>query len=569
MLKLLFSVISSYLGYFKKAMLVILVFLGVIFLFLHVIQGNRISLQNEKILEENRKSIYSTIKQYEKDDSQFSKNTLFIYRALMCRMMGEACTDNPADAKKNFEYSWIAGISNLIALPYSHIPASGLAWVQNGLENAGFVPQTYAAEGIGFSSIKGYITIWKLFRDLAFMLLVLFMVILGFLIMFRVKLDGQTAVAIEAILPRIVITMLLITFSFAIVGFLIDFMYSIILIGTSIIFKLEPLKAGLEAQGKNIDEMQKNYLVASGRFLWPDSLNVVPFQRNGVFALGQELYNVLPNTFRFITQSLLSVLIGVGVTQAASKWFDKGLIEPLKGMGFQAATFGVQFGNAPAWLGLLWQIPLFVLFSFYLPGLVLGVIILLTVLMFIFRLFFMLLSSYLKLIIYLIFAPIIILFNVFPGNNAFSWWFKSVLGELSVFPTVILISLIGQAIINVNVGANNDFRLPFLYGIDASSFTYLVATGIVLLTPDFIKVVKKTIGAEDAPFDFGIGTFLAGAGLVTAAGGLHGNITNWRRMLVGHNPMEQSYGLFGLGKSKWGQLLRESKDSVAKKPEWL
>lgn len=555
MLRILLVLFTSIFSYFKKIALVGLVLAAVIFLFAYFMQGEKMTINNTALKETNRKSIYSTIKKYENDQSQITKVTLVLYRVTLCGLVGEACTENPSDGNKNSKNSLVGGIASVISAPFFHPPASSIAWIQNGLENAGFIPSTYAAEGIGFSSIKGYLTIWKLFRDITFLLLVLFMVIIGFLIMFRVKLDGQAAVTIQSILPRIVITMILITFSFAIVGFLIDLMYGTILVGTSLLFKLEPLRQsveritdpnGLLSPAELSDQIliyQQNYLVAPGHFLWPARVIGGVGSGTSVFSVGTALFEVLPQAFQGILEGILTISLGFLITQGLTKMLDLAIVKPFSNFGLSGLGFGVNFGGMANYIALPIQIIIFAIISAFLPGLVLGFIVLLTIMLFVFRLFFMILSSYLKILIYLIFSPIIIMFNILPGNNSFNWWIKNLIGELLVFPTVILIVLTGQAIMQVDVAYNSAFRLPFLYGIDAKAFGILIALGIVLLIPDFIKMVKKFIGAEEAPFEFGIGTFLGGASIVTGAMGMGQNLMGLKHTLAGRELTGTEKGL--------------------------
>jgi len=47
------------------------------------------------------------------------------------------------------------------------------------------------------------------------------------MIMFRIKINPQTAITIQLALPKLIITLLLITFSYAIAGFMIDIFYLI------------------------------------------------------------------------------------------------------------------------------------------------------------------------------------------------------------------------------------------------------------------------------------------------------------------------------------------------------
>ena len=85
------------------------------------------------------------------------------------------------------------------------------------------------------------------------------------MIMFRMKINPQTVINIENALPRIVVAMLLITFSFAIAGFLIDMMYVLIAIIISLV----------SGNGAfyDIGKMQNNYLNGSGMTLWESIFN--------------------------------------------------------------------------------------------------------------------------------------------------------------------------------------------------------------------------------------------------------------------------------------------------------
>jgi hypothetical protein len=69
---------------------------------------------------------------------------------------------------------------------------------------------------------------WKAFRNLAYTVYIIMFVVIGIMIMFRTKVGGQTIVTIQSAIPNLLITLILITFSYAIVGFMIDLMYFLI-----------------------------------------------------------------------------------------------------------------------------------------------------------------------------------------------------------------------------------------------------------------------------------------------------------------------------------------------------
>jgi hypothetical protein len=81
------------------------------------------------------------------------------------------------------------------------------------------------AQGVGYSGLTWVQNYWKGFRDMSYTLLVVVIIVFAFMIMFRVKLSPQTVISVQSALPKVVIAMILITFSYAIAGFAIDLMY--------------------------------------------------------------------------------------------------------------------------------------------------------------------------------------------------------------------------------------------------------------------------------------------------------------------------------------------------------
>ncbi len=78
------------------------------------------------------------------------------------------------------------------------------------------------ASGYDDISNTGISEIWSFTRNIAYLGFVIIMIVVGFMIMFRNKLGGQTLVTLGNTLPRIVVSLVLVTFSFAIAGIIID-----------------------------------------------------------------------------------------------------------------------------------------------------------------------------------------------------------------------------------------------------------------------------------------------------------------------------------------------------------
>jgi len=104
-------------------------------------------------------------------------------------------------------------------------PVSGIGYIKNVTNKFKLVPEAKAQEGFGFNAINPILKVWKVSRDITYSLLVIVVVVFAFMIMFRVKINPQTVITVQSALPKIVMAMVFITFSYAIAGLIIDFMY--------------------------------------------------------------------------------------------------------------------------------------------------------------------------------------------------------------------------------------------------------------------------------------------------------------------------------------------------------
>lgn len=117
------------------------------------------------------------------------------------------------------------GLSLIISNP----PASSknyIAYVSNNLKNTHVVSETFAADqGYGFSGLSGFLPIWRAVRNISYVIFVIFFIVYGFMMMFRVNINAKTVISIQLALPKLIFTLLIITFSYAIVGLMVDLMY--------------------------------------------------------------------------------------------------------------------------------------------------------------------------------------------------------------------------------------------------------------------------------------------------------------------------------------------------------
>ncbi len=500
----------------KKVLLVIVVFFIVISLFLHFFNRDKPKLTYDPI-KKNREEIYKTINDPKLLKTPQGKLTSGIIRFFTCKMVGEACTNNPNDANKNFDKSFFGLLTKLIATPLVNPPASGTMWVYNGLQNAGFIPKTYAATGIGFGSIKPLTAVWSALRDIAYLLLVLVIISIGFMIMFRMKLNPQTVISLENSLPKIVIALIIITFSFPIAGFLIDLMYVSIAI---IVSTLGP------AAGYSADTItaRQEFFIAAGPWQLFEGINAGHY---GVWAVMWDLPNALLNLVPVIGEAIKYVGFFIGAFFVWG-WIFHNVVDPLAKFitSFAPAQFSASFFTLISATfdvrnfveqAIKLPLQLFALvFSIMLAAnviipLLIGVLILFTVIFIFFRLFFLLFSAYIKLLLYIAISPITLLLEAIPGQSAFAGWIRNLLSQLIVFPTIVALILF-SVILMENASSGNLLQPPFLFGIDSRSFGLILGFFFLFMIPDVVKVVQQILVPKPGPLEqaAGIGVFFGG-----------------------------------------------------------
>lgn len=364
------------------------------------------------------------------------------------------CT-NPTIVMEHFNRSAMGTTSKLIAGMVTDRPASFAYYAYDLLHNAGFVEKTYA-QGIGYSGLFPILDIWKVFRNLTYIILVIVMIVIGFMIMFRMKLDAQTVISIQNALPNIVLTLILITFSYAIAGLLIDLMYFLMSLIVNVFYQ-----SGIEKINLSVTQTQERFTNANFGTLFS--------------SISLESIGALPSAI---------------------------LTAPLSGVWDWAASGdGIQLNDLAT--GFLMSIPAV---AVGLVGGVVGFVLVAIALLFtIVRIFFILLNSYIQIILSIIFAPLYLIVGAIPGRNAFRNWLMSLVGNLIVFPTLagifLLIDTLALRTISETVGDPTGSPLwvaPFLVGANAepSLVLGLISFGLLILTPSLLNTVKGALAPK-------------------------------------------------------------------------
>jgi len=341
--------------------------------------------------------------------------------------------DWDALAQGNFQNANIAGAygftSNLVAQVLTQPPVSSREYFADLGRNFGIVKPAYA-QGIGFKQLSNLLPIWKATRNLAYILFVIVFLATGLAIMFRVKLDPKTVVTIQNAIPKLIVALILVTFSYAIVGLLIDFIYLIIYLGVL------ALQGPIEAVGSTVPTTLTKFTSLS---------------------FGDGIKAIFGGIVGALTSSA-TPLIGTGILSA--------IIGVVAGLLLSSAVAGV---------GILAALPI----------LIFTVIALFLIL----KLFFSLIMCYVNIIISVIVAPLQIMLGALPGSSmGFGSWFKNLLANILVFPAVALFILIGQIL--TQMGKLGPSWTPPVMGAGGGSLTALIGFGMLLLVNKVPQMVK-------------------------------------------------------------------------------
>ena len=291
-----------------------------------------------------------------------------------------------------------------ISFPYQHPPASGIDQVKRTVAKVVSVPSA-SAQGLGYSKLAtaggGTINaIWTASRNTAYLFSIVLLIAAGFMVMFRTKISPQAVVTVQMMIPKLAITLVLITFSYAIVGFVIDMIY----VSIVAIFGFFSLATSVPGLGNIISTA-------------PGSLNT------SILAITNAPTNYISNTFLgmyiALTWNIINMILsntawamGVGAIPFVGPLLSAFPLINVMSLGFSLAMV-----IWALWGGLQIVITLFI--------------------------------TYLQLVLYTILGPLHIMLDLVPGKRlGFIPWFKCIVGCASVFVMTAIVALLAQLVFN-------------------------------------------------------------------------------------------------------------------------
>lgn len=346
-------------------------------------------------------------------------------------------------------------------------PTSATLYLANLGESIGIAPKPAYAQvaGSGAGIIQPVLALWQAVRNIAYLAFILVFLTVGFMIMFRSKINPQTVISVQAALPSLVIGLILITFSYFIAALVVDLAF----VGVSLsgqVFKTSELINSLGdpvalSQNSNIFQM----------FLHAGVNNIGP-----IFNSTREQFISTGNSLPVLPQGSISFPAIIGGLVAGL------MFAPAWAIAGPAALVGIGVGAAG---------------QFLIPGIVL-VVVLIALFVQLFKLVFNLITTYIQLLVFTMAGPLFILYGSIPGRGgAISFWFRGLLANSLIFPTIFAVFLFAGSLIGNDTQITSN--LPLLGGLNGNFVKLLLAFGLILGTPAIPGIIRGLFKVELAP----------------------------------------------------------------------
>ncbi len=408
-------------------------------------------------------------------------------------------------------------MGQLIGMTYN-FPISSNDYATYLSHNFGFSKKAQAAEegGIGFEGLKPIQKIWIQFRNIVYLLFSLIVVIIGLGIMFRFKLNDRAVMAVQNQIPKIIITLVLVTFSFPIAGFLIDMMWVLLLLLFATFSPLDESGAlgNMLKYAFNTPFGFANHLYNLPLPFTDSELGIgffiIPFKI--ALGTGEVISNVINNLGIFhntITQTVTRIIFLI--PQSVSPVYqdcviqhiesDGGIISRVTGISLDAMWDCTEDVNV---IGSVAGI---------LGGMIMFFIVSIAIFITLVRIWFRLLTSYIRVLLAVILSPFWIAMGIIPNSGlGFGAWLKYIITYLLVFPATIFMFLIAKVLMSAFAPGEEYFTPPLIGNPGApEALSALFGMATILITPEVINMIKDKLNtpslkyAQAIPNSLGIG----------------------------------------------------------------
>lgn len=380
--------------------------------------------------------------------------------------------------------------------------------------NFGFVKPAYA-QGIGYLGLKPLMNLWQVFRNVVYLFFVIAFILIGLAIMFRVKIDPRTVMTIGNQIPQIIAGIIIVTFSYAIAGFLIDMMYVSIYLLVALASQASP---SIAVDVQNIVQstnpiVAANIISAGGgktggmfNIIQPPAAAISDFFRPfGEHPIGR--------TLGAISLGFLGKIFGAELPKLlltiASFIPGGGILQQLLGNVFQAVVGNTLGSIIGIFIGSTVGIAAAPYIMSLLGWLIAFLVLTIALLWALFRLWFQLIGAYVSILIDVVLAPFVIVLGVFPGSPlGFSAWIRDLLANLSAFPVTIGMFLLGRIFMEsfgaIQIGT--EFVPPLIANPSSSNgLGSLIGIGIIIMTSQVVAITREIFKSPTLKYTAAIG----------------------------------------------------------------
>lgn len=383
-----------------------------------------------------------------------------------------------------------SSIQGMYAIPINSSQYTSYIGSRFGLSPA------YAASSTGTEQLAPLLTLWLTLRNIAYLFFVMIFILLGIGVMLRFKLDPRTVMTLQSQIPKIIITLLLISFSYAISGLLVDLMWTTTYIGINTLDSVKkPDGSAYFDSGIATRQLLSNP-VGYFNAIIPSTVTAGPvggipgLSANVSGSVGDVLASIVGGkkyefdggafakcTIAVVGGSIGGGLIGGPVGAALGGLLTNKLIDP----------------NCPQTIAvnvIKGVVPLLA----YLIVILIFIIALL-------RIWWLLIQAYIKITVYTIISPVYIMMGVLPGSTlGFAPWMRAMIANLLVFPATVL-GLIVTLIIMQTFGNGQGFTPPLIGAPGVSGgLGYVVGLGFLLIIPQMTKVLYDALKTKPNPY---------------------------------------------------------------------
>lgn len=368
-------------------------------------------------------------------------------------------------------------------------PASGITYLARLKDNFGIVKTAQAQQhspqatsnSTGFDQLLPVQVIWEASRNLTYVFFVVIFIVIGLGIMLRLKIDPRTAMSIQNQLPRIIVAILMITFSYSIVGFMIDTMWLGTYVGINLLTDIrvnngnEITTSDCEGNTYSLKNTAFSNILNFPLAFTNDIFNNESGDRdeNGVCTGGLlELSREVGGSMGTIATSLIKSLTGPDDQYSCS------ITDP-------AACVRYGVANLIGFVASIF-------------GFLVAVIAILVVM---FRLWWVLLKAYAYVIIYTIAGPFWILLGLLPNSTlGISGWLRTLFAKLAVFPAAAFLIIVARIILESYSTASQldpteSFVPPLVGNPSLAAFSPLLAFAILLIAPELLNMLNDALKA--------------------------------------------------------------------------